>query len=162
MAYLEKIPDYKSNLINELVNSQNIIKYITGNSLGEYFNPDDLIGNNIFPNPYIPNAQSDAKTYICIDIYIPNVKDKYFNTIQIVVNVFSHNESTEYDGKSKVDLINIEIDKILNGNQNYGIDGVDLVSVMPYLPNDNFFGKQLIYNVQNLNQRRCKHNEHKL
>lgn len=79
-----------------------------------------------------------------------------------MVNVFSHKSASTYKGKSRVDLINIEVDKILNGNLNFGIDAVELVSVMPYIPNNNFFGKQIVYNVQNFNQRRCKHNEHPL
>ncbi len=82
--------------------------------------------------------------------------------VQIIINVFSHKKMSTYMGKSRVDLINIEIDKILNGNMEFGTDAVKLVSVMPYIPNNQFFGKQLIYNVPNFNQRRGKQNEHKI
>lgn len=121
-----------------------------------------MVGKNIFPNPYIPDTQSQVRTYICLDIYVPRVKDKIFKDVQIVLNIFSHKDVSTYEGKSRVDLINIEVDKVLNGNMDFGIDAVELVSVMPYTPNNNFFGKQIIYNVQNFNQRRCKHNEHKI
>ena len=97
-----------------------------------------------------------------MDIYIPRVKDMIFKDVQIVLNIFSHKEMGTYKGKSRVDLINIEVDKILNGSYDFGIDKVDLVSVMPYVPNSKFSGKQIIYNVPNFNQRRCKHNEHKV
>lgn len=97
-----------------------------------------------------------------MDIYVPRVKDMMFKDIQIVINIFSHKDSSSYKGKSRVDLINIEIDKILNGNYDFGIDKVNLVSVMPYIPNSSFFGKQIVYTVPNFNQRRCKHNEHPL
>lgn len=102
------------------------------------------------------------RNYICLDVYVSRVKDKIFKDVQIVLNIFSHKSASTYRGKSRVDLICIEIDKILNGNMDFGIDAVDLTSVMPYIPNNNFFGKQIVYNVENFNQRRCKHNEHKI
>lgn len=161
MAYLEEIPKYKTDLLQELLKVNDIITYI-GNEDDGIQDPVDLIGVNVFPFPYVPDTETEVKTYICMDIYVPKVKDMIFKDVQIVVNIFSHKKKGTYKGKSRVDLINIEVDKILNGNYDFGIDKVELVSVMPYIPNSNFFGKQLVYNVPNFNQRRCKHNEHKV
>lgn len=146
-------------MLRAFVGNENIVTYINNANIDD---PVDLIGENIFPNPYIPDTQSEVKNYICMDIYVPRVKDMLFKDVQIVVNIFSHKNSSTYKGKSRVDLINIEVDKILNGNFDFGIDKVDLVSVMPYIPNSSFFGKQIIYTAPNFNQRRCKHNEHPL
>lgn len=148
-------------MLNAFVDSVNIVKYINNND-SSITDPADLVGINIFPTPYIPDTQSQVRNYICLDIYVPRVKDKLFKDVQIIVNIFSHKSASTYRGKSRVDLICIEIDKILNGNMDFGIDAVDLISVMPYIPNNNFFGKQIVYNVENFNQRRCKHNEHKI
>lgn len=162
MAYLEEIPEYKKDLLLAFISKENIVTYIGNQDVGKTLDPVDLIGINIYPNPYIPDTQSEVRTYICVDIYVPRVRDKFFKDVEMVINVFSHKDHTSYKGKSRVDLLNIEIDKILNGNQDFGIDGVELVSVAPYIPNSNkFFGKQLVYRVQNFNQRRCRHNEHK-
>lgn len=161
MAYLEEIPKYKTDLLQELLKVDDIITYI-GNEDDEIQDPVDLIGVNVFPFPYVPDTETEVKTYICMDIYVPKVKDMIFKDVQIVVNIFSHKEKGTYKGNSRVDLLNIEVDKILNGNYDFGIDEVKLVSVMPYSPNSNFFGKQLIYNAPNFNQRRCKHNGHKI
>lgn len=161
MAYLEKIPEYKNDLLKLFLNNDNIVEYI-GNKDEEIYDPVDLIGINVFPMPYIPETETEVKTYICMDVYVPRVKDKMFKDIQIVINVFSHKDMSLYKSKSRVDLINIEIDKIMNGNQEFGIDEVELVSVMPYIPNTKFTGKQIIYNVLNFNQRRCRHNEHRI
>ena len=146
-------------MLHAFVDNENIVTYINNTDIND---PVDLIGDNIFPNPYIPDTQSEVKNYICMDIYVPRVKDMLFKDVQIVVNIFSHKNSSTYKGKSRVDLINVEVDKILNGSFDFGIDKVDLVSVMPYIPNSSFFGKQIIYTVPNFNQRRCKHNEHPL
>lgn len=161
MAYLEEIPEYKTDLLQSFINNDKIVTYI-GNKDKEIQDPVDLIGVNVFPFPYVPDTETEVKTYICMDIYVPRVKDMIFKDVQIVLNIFSHKEMGTYKGKSRVDLINIEVDKILNGSYDFGIDKVDLVSVMPYIPNSKFSGKQIIYNVPNFNQRRCKHNEHKV
>ena len=161
MAYLEEIPEYKKDLLQAFLNNEKIVTYI-GNKDSSIQDPVDLIGKNVFPFPYVPDTETEVKTYICMDIYVPRVKDMIFKDVQIVIYVFSHKSMGTYKGKSRVDLINIEIDKILNGNYDFGVDKVDLVSVLPYVPNNNFSGKQIIYNVPNFNQRRCKHNEHKI
>ena len=161
MAYLEEIPEYKTDLLQSFINNEKIVTYI-GNKDKEIQDPVDLIGINVFPFPYVPDTETEVKTYICMDIYVPRVKDMIFKDVQIVLNIFSHKEMGTYKGKSRVDLINIEVDKILNGSYDFGIDKVDLVSVMPYVPNSKFSGKQIIYNVPNFNQRRCKHNEYKV
>lgn len=161
MAYLEKIPEYKSDLLKLFMKNDNIVEYI-GNKDESIQDPVDLIGVNVFPTPYIPDTETEVKTYICMDMYVPRVQDKIFKTIRIVINIFSHKDMSLYKSKSRVDLLNIEVDKILNGNLDFGIDEVELVSVLPYIPNSNFSGKQIIYDVPNFNQRRCKHNEHKV
>ena len=150
IAYLEEIPSYKDDLLHAFIENEKIITLI-GSKDENVQDPVDLIGINIFPNPYVPDTQSEVKTYLCMDIYVPHV-----------INIFSHKNMSTYKGKSRVDLLNIEVDKILNGSMDFGIDSVQLFSVMPYLPNNHFFGKQIIYTVQNFNQRRCRHNEHKI
>lgn len=159
MAYLEEIPEYKKDLLIKFLNNEKIVTYIGNKDIQD---SSDLIGVNVFPFPYVPDTQTEVKTYVCMDIYVPRVKDMIFKDVQIVIYVFSHKDMGTYKGKSRVDLINIEVDKILNGNDDFGVDKVELVSVLPYIPNSNFSGKQIIYNVPNFNQRRCKHNEHKV
>ena len=158
MAYLEEIPEYKDDILKTFIEKPNIITYIDNKDAL----PIDLIGENIFPYPYIPHVQEDVRVFISLDVYVPRTRDKLIKDVQIVINVFAHKDKSLYKGKSRVDLLTIEIDKIMNGNYNFGIDAVELVSVLPYNPNMNYFGKQMIYNVQNLNQRRCRSNEHKL
>lgn len=161
IAYLEEIPMYKDDLLHAFIENDKIITYIDSHDENVQ-DPVDLIGTHIFPNPYIPDTETAVKVYLCMDIYVPRVQDMIFKDVQIVINIFSHKKMSTYKSKSRVDLLNIEVDKVLNGNMDFGVDAVKLVSVMPYIPNNNFFGKQIVYNVPNFNQRRCKHNEHKI
>lgn len=161
MAYLEEIPKYKDALLRSLIANEKIIEYIGRTDIED---PTDLIGvgGNIYPYPYVPSTQEEARTYICFDIYVPSVQDMMFKDIQIAISVFSHKDVGSYQGKSRVDLIAIELDKLLNGNQDYGIDAAQLKQVSPYLPNDSYFGKTLFYRAYNLNQNRGRGNEHPL
>lgn len=158
MAYLEEIPEYKSSILKTFISNENIITYIDNSSVI----PVDLIGENIFPFPYVPQTQDEVRMFLCVDVYVPKVRDKLLKDVQIVVNVFGHKDKSLYKGKSRIDLMAVEVDKILNGNYDFGIDAVELISVMPYCPHMNYFGKQLIYNVQHFNQRRGRGNEHKI
>lgn len=155
MAYLENIPIYKNTLIRALIDNPKITEYI--GRIG--VDPDELIGSNIYPFPYIPSTQETAKTYICCDIYVPRVQDMMFKDVQLVINVFSHKTIGTYYGKSRVDLLTSEIDKMLNGNQDYGIDAAQLKQVTPYIPNDLYFGKTMYYTALNFNQNRGQCNE---
>ena len=87
MAYLEEIPSYKDDLLHAFIENENIITLI-GSKDQNIQDPVDLIGENIFPNPYVPDIQSEVKTYLCMDIYVPRVRDKLFKDVQIVINIF--------------------------------------------------------------------------
>lgn len=153
----------KKQLLQAIINNERIVDIIgNGEVAAGKFDPADLIGENVFPYPYIPETQADVKTCICFDIYAPRIEDKIFKTVQIVLNIFSHKNEKTYKNDVRVDILNVEMDKILNGNYGYGIDSVELKSVLPYCPNNNYYGKQLVYNVLKLNQKGCIHNEHKV
>lgn len=161
MAYLEEIPVYKNAFLQALIDNQNIVTFL-GNTGESVTQPADLIGVNIHPTPYIPDTPDAVMTYICFDVYVPKVKDRFYKDVQMIINIFSHKNQAPLNGKSRVDLLNIEVDKLLNGNMDYGIDAVELVSVLPYIPNNTYYGKQMIYNIPDFNQRRCRHHEHTL
>ena len=95
MAYLEEIPIYKNELLHAFVENEKIVSYIDSKD-ESVTDPVDLIGLNIFPNPYVPDTQTEVKTYICIDVYVPRVKDKIFKDVQIVINIFSHKNMSTY------------------------------------------------------------------
>ena len=159
MAYLEEIPKYKDALLRSLIANPKIVEYIGRTDLED---PTDLVGTggNIYPYPYIPSTQDEARTYICFDVYVPSVQDMMFKDIQIAISVFSHKTIGSYQGVSRVDLLAIEIDKLINGNQDYGIDAAQLKQMSPYIPNDSNYEKTMFYRAYNLNQNRGRGNEH--
>ena len=95
MAYLEEIPEYKSDILLTFAKNKNIMTYIGNEKITD---ASDLLGENIFPNPYVPNTESEVKVYVCLDIYVPRIKDKIFKDVQIVINIFSHKDKKRYKG----------------------------------------------------------------
>lgn len=138
MAYLKEIPRYKAKLLESFTNNQELSK------------PDI----QIFPFFFVPNEQAQKGIYLTFDLYVPQIRDKNLKDIHIVVNVFSHKEHIVNGENNQVDVLCSEIDGILNGSQDFGIDHVNLVSVLSYSPAENYYGKQLIYAVLDFNQKR--------
>lgn len=152
MAYLEEIYQNKNKIINLLINSQEIVDTINNTSIET---ADELIGQNVFRNLYIPDTQSEAKTYICIEIYITRVTDKLIKKADIHFWIFSHQSISDTGlGYTRVDYIQSQIDRIMNGNYNFGIDSVNLIGSNMFKPNANFGGVELIYRVTDFNQDR--------
>ena len=153
MANLQEVYQYKNQIIKLLVNCDEIIKTINNLNIET---ADELIGNNIFKDLYIPDTQSEAKVYICVGVYIPRIYDKLIKNVELHIWIFSHQDimNTDY-GYTRVDYIQYQVDKLLNGNYNFGIDSINLVTSRMFKPNTKFGGVELIYDVPDINQNRC-------
>jgi len=153
MANLQQIMDYKTDLIRLFVNCEEIVNTIDNPNIET---PDELINQNIFKDLYIPDVQSATKTYICIGAYVYKVKDDLNLSVELHIWVFTHQDimNTAF-GYTRVDYIQNQIDKLLNGNFHYGIDEIRLVSSKMFRPNAKFGGVELVYIIPDINQSRC-------
>lgn len=151
MAYLEEIYEIKNKVIDLIVNSQNITKVIDNSD----FPNKELIGENIFRDLYIPDVDSTAKTYICVTAVVNKVMQKLYKNVDLHFYIFTHQDIMDLNDKyTRVDCIQSEIDKIMNGSFNFGIDSVVLKGSYSFRPNSKFGGVELIYSIPNLNQDR--------
>lgn len=152
MAYFEEVMTVKNNIINKLVNSQPIVDMINNTSIETN---SDLIGKNIYRDLYIPSDQSDAeaKTYICLGIYVTKVTGKLIKYLDLHLWIFTHQNLMDTGlGYSRVDKIQSEVDKIMNGSYQFGIDAAELKGSYEFKPTVNYGGVELIYRVPNLNE----------
>lgn len=157
MAYLEEIYQYKTKILPLLFNSSEIVDAI-GNKDIDPEATDELINNNIFPFLYIPSTQTEVKTYICFDLFIPKgqVKGDLIKNVRLHFYIFSHQDHNFNKGYSRVDYIQSQIDKILNGNSKFGIDKINLeASTLLSFGSTPYRGKELVYTIPELNQDRC-------
>ena len=152
MAYLEEIIENKNKIIKLLINSEKIVETINNTTIET---PDELVGQNIFRNLFIPDTQAEAKTYICFDIYTNKVVDKLIKKADIHFWIFCHQSVSDTGlGYTRVDYIQSQIDRIMNGNYNFGIDSVNLLGNGKFVPNATHNGVELVYRVDDLNQDR--------
>lgn len=152
MAYLEEIMAVKNNIIDKLINSSSIVNAINNTSIET---PDQLIGKNIYRDLHIPSDESDAeaKTYICLGVFVKKITNEYIKYLDLHFWIFSHQNIIDTGkGYSRVDFIQSEIDKIMNGSYQFGIDKAELKGSYPFKPNILYNGVELVYRVPNLNE----------
>ena len=150
MAYLEEIYKIKNAVIDLILESQPIIDAID-NSDG--LTGKDLIDENIYRDLYIPDTLAEAKTFICLTAYVNKVQGKLYKDVSLNFYIFTHQSIMNLnDTYTRVDCIQSEIDKIINGNFDFGIDMAGLKGSYQFRPNAKFGGVELTYNIPNLNQ----------
>lgn len=151
MAYLEEIMTYKQNLMYMFLQSEEITNLID--------NPksESLSETNIFMYYYVPDTITTVGTYICFDVYAPRVQDRLLKNVELRIDIFSHQDSMATGlGYTRVDKLQSIIDKMLNGNKQFGIDEIELKSNVPLVVNNTHRGKTLYYQVLNFNQDKLK------
>lgn len=154
MAYLEEIYQYKEKILPLLFNSPTIVATIDNKEIDPNC-PDQLIYKNLFTELYIPETPINVATYICFDLYALDITGDLYKNIELHFYIFSHQDHMRTSkGYSRPDYIQSEIDKIMNGNQNFGIGKLELKRSIPFYATNVYRGRELIYKVLNFNQDR--------
>lgn len=125
---VQKIPQYKNEIIGQLLQSEMIVKLLSYDSTDALFRdkPSDdkissLIYDRIFPYRFVPNPIEDVGTYITLGMsgFTPHMQgyDMYddFQNGTIYFYIFTHIDIMQTDSGVRTDLIVGEIDRIFNG-----------------------------------------------
>lgn len=122
---------------------------------------------HIFNYLFVPGTTTEEKVFICIEALIDSVDNTYFNNFSMFIHVYSPKRLVRLDRYStptslemkklgfsgnRVDMLCDAIDRLLNGNETFGIGEVTPSNTNPLtlsLPNDKFYGKCLKYKVKN-------------
>ena len=121
----QEIIEYKRSAMAAIANVDKIIKAIDAkDDFGNPISPGDLFYTHIFPYDFIPDSIDVAKTYITIEISMPNVSttNHFFKDVLITINVICHQDIMEMTddeplgatGATRVDYISVELDKLFN------------------------------------------------
>ena len=149
MNNLEEIYQVKRKLLSQLVNDEDIVRMIDENYID---NADDLIYKNIFDTLYIPTTVDEVKTYVCFDIFCPNIQDDLYGDLVLHFYIFEHQDRSKFVSGNKkysrVDLLQSKISEKLNGKtflgDGYSLDTIHLKSSTPLLIDKVHRGKELI------------------
>ena len=150
---IEKIGEYKMEILNELVNSDKLSKLIHYNVPDALFQPSlseeekqSLIYTKVFPYRFNPNPVEDQGTFLTIGVgRIKNLSGEYrtFNDYRIAniyFYLFTHMDLMRTHAGVRQDAMLSEIDKIFDGKNGVGIGALAVSNVDELWIHNNKFG----------------------
>ena len=150
---LAELFDYKNLLMRDICSNANIVYLLTNNEEAKVPN-HGLPYNQVFPFEFIPDTVSEAKTFICFDVDIIDVPNRTYYIPAIYVWVFTHKSTMRTDdGRIVIDQLAVEINRILNGDRDYGLGELKLKNVRRFNPIDDYHGRVLTFIASDFNRQ---------
>ena len=151
--YQEEFFDYKDQFIGELCSDPDIVALLLDQA-------DPVVPNRslpytqVFPFEFIPDTETGAKTFICVDVDIVSVPNSTFYTLAIYVWVFAHKSQLRLsDGRGvRTDKLASAVDRIANGSRDYGLGKLKLMSSQRFTPVTDYQGRVLTFVAQDFNR----------
>lgn len=94
----------------------------------------------------------DTNNYICFRIYIPEVQNKTFKTVNIVFYIFCHQDNIRTSNGLRPDLIGERLETLFNGSMDLGVGRMKLYGMDDISPSSTFHGIALEYTVSEFNR----------
>ena len=158
------IRSWKNKIMSELSQDDQII-----NALG--LNPDesedDLVWVRLYPHYYIPQTETDVKTYLLVEIDIPERRSRYGSNSSdiwvhptIIFYVLTHQEDMHMDmvGESgtRMDYLAELIEEKYQGRQDFGVGTLELKSDVAGSVNTTYRYRQLVFEAVDLDDVLCE------
>lgn len=156
MAKSRCIRDFKNKIISELSQDAEIINAL---GLNPDESPDNLVWKRIFPHYYIDSTQETVRTYILIEIDIPERRSRYGNNNSgsiwlyptIVFYVVVHQEDMQLNmvGESgtRMDYLAELIEEKYQGRKDFGVGILQLKSDIAGSINSTYRFRQLVFDA---------------
>lgn len=123
--------------------------------------PDSIIYKGLFPYLRIPEAQSDAATYVLLAVDMVNVNksNPAFCDIQLTLWAMSHRSLMQMKGISatRIDYIGEELSKLLDGQLKYGYGKLELTASREVILSATYIYRELIFRT--VDMRASSHNK---
>ena len=150
--------DYPDKIINKLINSPSVLQLVFGYEDVSVVD-SDMIDGQLFPFDFVPDVVTENKVFICADCDIPRIENSTIKDVSIHIWVFMHNDlmkkpSFVNSKGNRRDILCNEIDKIMNGNIDFGIGRVELQSAKRFKITNNYSGRELIYRAVDFNYKK--------
>ena len=139
--------------MSELSQDDEIIKAL---GLNPDESPDDLVWVRFYPHDYIPQTEEIVKTYITLEIDIPERRSRYGDSENniwvrpyIVFRVLTHQEDMHMNliGESgtRMDYLSELIEDKYDGRQDFGVGILRLISDTAGSVNTTYRCRQLVF-----------------
>lgn len=152
--YLRELGLYKQKIFVKIRQSDDIKEILLGKNYDVEL-VDDLLDEHIFPYLYIPETQTTAKTYICVDVVVPKVPNFSIKNLKIIVWVFTHKSLMRYSKKgyigTRTDILSDVLDGLLDTSRDFGIGRLKLEGVDLFTSEKQYYGRVLTYSASDFN-----------
>lgn len=112
----------------------------------------DLVFKYIFPFAYVPDTTTSAKPFITMEIAIPRVENRTFKDMRLFTYIFCHQNIVQQKDGLLFDLLAEEVDKLLNGNDSFGLGALELRNLADFSPMQRWHGLVMQYNSKSFNR----------
>ena len=144
---------WKNRIISELSQDNEIINAL---GLNPDESPDDLVWKRIFPHYYVEKSESVVKTYILVEIDIPEKRSRYGSNDSsiwvhptIIFYVLTHQEDMHMNliGESgtRMDYLAELIEDKYEGRKDFGVGTLQLKSDIAGSVNTTYRFRQLVF-----------------
>ena len=153
MARSKCIRAFKDKIMSELSQDERIIEAL---GLNPDESSDDLIWVRLFPHIFIPQTEEEVKTYILVEINIPERRSRYGSNEKsiwvyptIIFYVLTHQEDMRLNlaGESgtRMDYLAELIEDKYQGRQDFGVGTLELKSDIADSVNTTYRYRQLVF-----------------
>lgn len=156
---LKEIGEFKNKVISKLIHDDNVVDVLIGKNKNKDNKEELLLGIDetgkngcVFKFEYVPDTQEMSKTFLCVEV-IPDktnggsVTDMYLYIFiycsKDIMQTYHRNQSSG----TRIDILASDVDRILNGNSDFGIGPLEWDSSNIYKPAQIYYGRVLVYSV---------------
>lgn len=163
---LDEIGVFKNRVVSKLINDENVLDVLLGNT-DDIDDPETLLlgkngsgeGGCVFKYEYVPDTQENSKTFLCVEVVPEQTSGDSIAMMTIYVFAYcSKNLMQTYHRKgqagTRIDILVSDIDKLLNGNKEFGIGPLEWAGSSIYKPAQCYYGRMLVYQVGSFRRAR--------
>lgn len=158
------IRKWKDQIMSELSQDDKIIEAL---GLNPDENPDDLVWKRFMPHLFVPYTESDVRTYICVEINIPERRARYgSNEIDVWVHpvivfyVLTHQEDMHMqlagESGTRMDYLSELIEEKYEGRNGFGVGVLQLKSDLARSIDNTYRVRELIFEAVDLDDSLCE------
>ena len=164
MAKSKCIRQFKNKIMAELSQDDEIISAL---GLNPDESEDDLVWVRLYPHYYIPQTESEVKTYILVEIDIPERRTRYGSSDSniwvhptLVFYVLTHQEDMHMhmvgESGTRMDYLAELIEEKYEGRQGFGVGVLQLKSDTAGSVNTTYRFRQLVFEAVDLDDSLCE------
>lgn len=164
MAKSKCIRQFKNKIMAELSQDDEIINAL---GLNPDEDPDDLVWHRLFPHMFVPQTESEVRSYILVEIDIPERRTRYGSSQSdiwvhptIIFYVLTHQEDMHMNiiGESgtRMDYLAELIEEKYEGRQDFGVGTLQLKSYTAGSVNTTYRFRQLVFEAVDLDDSLCE------